>query len=135
MATSTQIKGLSKHMTQIFSTWEGISMTLRKETVVNDPNGHPISVSKTDSTIKGVISAVSFELDNKFAGRMEDRSLRGLFLWTGDSTTMPGVDDKILDDTDGANAMYMVIKILTVDFDIDNPVLMTCELQEVPYAA
>ena len=134
MTTSTQIKGLSKHMTQIFSTWEGIDMTLRKETVVNDPNGHPISVSKTDSTIKGVISAVSFELDNKFAGRMEDRSLRGLFLWTGDSATMPEVDDKILDNSDESNDMYVVIKILTVDWDISTPVLMTCELQEVPYA-
>lgn len=134
MTTSTQIKGLSKHMDQIFGRWEGIDMTLRKETVINDPNGHPISVSKTDSTIKGVISAVSFELDNKFAGRMEDRSFRGLFLWTGDSATMPEVDDKILDDSDGSNDMYVVIKILTVDWDIDNPVLITTELQEVPYA-
>ena len=133
MATSTNIKGFSKHMNQIFGSWEGIDMTLRKETVVNDPNGHPISVSKTDSTIKGVISAVSFELDNKFAGRMEDRSLRGLFLWTGDSATMPEVDDKILDNSDGSDDMYVVIKILTVDWDIDNPVLITCELQEVPY--
>jgi len=108
-------------------------MTLRKETVTIDPNGHPISVSKVDSTIKGVISAVSFELDNKFAGRMEDRTLRGLFLWTGASATMPEVDNKIIDTTDGSNDMYVVIKILTVDWDIDNPVLMTCELQEVPY--
>lgn len=133
MATSTQIKGLAKHMNQILGRWEGIDMTLRKETVTLDPNGHPISVSKTDSTIKGVISAVSFELDNRFAGRMEDRSLRGLFLWTGDSATMPEVDDKIIDDTDGSNSMYTVIKILSLDFDIDAPVLLTCELQEVPY--
>jgi len=135
MTTSTQIKGLSKHMTQIFGRWEGIDMTLRKETVVNDPNGHPISVSKTDSTIKGVISAVSFKHDDKFAGKMEDRQIRGVFLWTGSSATMPEVDDKILDTSDGDNSMYVVVSILYVDRDIDNPVLMTCELQEVPYAA
>lgn len=135
MATSTKIKGLSKHMTQIFGSWEGISMTLRKETIVNDPNGHPISVSKTDSTIKGVISAVPFELDDKFAGRMENRQVRGLFLWTGNSSTMPEVSDKILDSSDGSDDMYSVIQILNVDWDIDNPVLMTCELREVPYEA
>ena len=109
-------------------------MTLRKETVVNDPNGHPVDVSKTDSTIKGVISAVSFKHDDKFAGKMEDRQIRGVFLWTGSSATMPEVDDKILDDSDGDNSMYVVVSILYVDRDIDNPVLMTCELREVPYA-
>ena len=134
MTTSTQIKGLSKHMDQIFGRWEGISMTLRKETIVNDPNGHPISVSKTDSTIKGVISAVSFKHDDKFAGKMEDRQIRGVFLWTGSSATMPEVDDKIIDTSDGDNSMYVVVSILYVDRDIDNPVLMTCELREVPYA-
>ena len=133
MTTSTQIKGLSKHMDQIFGRWEGIDMTLRKETVVNDPNGHPISVSKTDSTIKGVISAVSFKNDDKFAGKMEDRQIRGVFLWTGSSATMPEVDDKILDTSDGDNSMYVVVSILYVDRDIDNPVLMTTELREVPY--
>lgn len=134
MTTSTQIKGLSKHMNQIFGRWEGIDMTLRKETAVNDPNGHPVSVSKTDSTIKGVISAVSFKNDDKFAGKLEDRQIRGVFLWTGSSATMPEVDDKILDTSDGDSSMYVVVSILYVDRDIDNPVLMTCELREVPYA-
>jgi len=135
MTTSTQIKGLSKHITQIWGRWEGIDMTLRKEVVTLDPNGHPIGVSPTDSTIKGVISAVPFELDNKFAGRLEDRQIRGVFLWTGDSATMPEVDNKIIDTSDGSNDMYVVVRILFVDRDIDNPVLITCELREVPYEA
>jgi len=133
MSTSTKIKGLSKHMTQIFGSWEGIDMTLRKETITLDPNGHPTGVSTTDSTIKGVISAVPFELDDKFAGRLENRRIRGLFLWTGDSATMPEVSDKILDSSDGSNDMYVVVKILNVDWDITAPVLMTCDLQEVPH--
>ena len=135
MATSTNIKGLSKHMNQIFGSWEGIDMTLRKETITLDPNGHPISVSKTDSTIKGIISAVPFTLDDKFAGRLEDREVRGLFLWTGASATMPEVSDKILDSSDGSNDMYVVVKILNVDRDINNPVLVTCDLRQVPYEA
>jgi len=135
MATSTNIKNFAKHMTQIFGSWEGIDMTLRKETIVNDPNGHPISKSNTDSTIKGVISAVSYKNDDKFAGKLEDRSVRGLFLWTGNTATMPEVEDKILDSSDGSNDMYVVVEILHVDWDISAPVLMTCELREVPYEA
>ena len=122
-------------MNQIFGSWEGISMTLRKETITTDPNGHPISVSKTDSTIKGIISAVPFTLDDKFAGRLEDREVRGLFLWTGSSATMPEVSDKILDSSDGSNDMYVVVKILNVDWDIAAPVLITCDLREVPFEA
>ena len=60
MTTSTNIKGLAKHMNQIFNTslWEGVDFTLRKKVFVTDDKGNIISSSDVATTVKGVISAV-----------------------------------------------------------------------------
>jgi hypothetical protein len=133
MTTSTNIKNFSKHINQIFNTsqWEGIDMTLRKKTIVTDPNGQVVSTSDTDSTIKGVISGVPTAYEEG-AGRLENRATRGIFLWTGSAATMPEIEDRIINDTTGATVTYVVIAIPFLDYDIDTPVMMTCDLQEVP---
>lgn len=133
MTTSTNIRGIAKHFNQIFNTsmWDGIDMTLRKKTVVTDPNGKIVSVSNTDSTIKGVISGVSFKF-LEAAGRIEDRLIRGIFLWTGSAATMPEIEDRIINDTTGTTTTYVVVGIPYLDYDIDSPVVMTCDLREVP---
>lgn len=133
MTTSTNIKGLSKHINQIFNTsqWEGIDMTLRKKTLVTDPNGQIVSTTNTDSTIKGVISGVPTAYEEG-AGRLQNRGTRGVFLWTGSTTTMPEIEDRIINDTIGTTVTYVVIAIPFLDYDIDTPVLMTCDLREVP---
>lgn len=133
MTTSTNIKNFSKHINQIFNTskWEGIDMTLRKKTIVTDPNGQIVSTSNTDSTIKGVISGVP-TAHEEGAGRLENRATRGIFLWTGSAATMPEIEDRIINDTSGTAVTYVVIAIPFLDYDIDSPVLMTCDLREVP---
>ena len=132
MTTSTNIKNLSKHINQIFNTsqWEGIDMILRKKTIETDPNGQMVSESNTDTTIKGVISGVPTSHEEG-AGRLENRSLRGIFLWTGSAATMPEIEDRIINDTTSTTT-YVVIAIPFLDYDIDTPVLMTCDLREVP---
>jgi hypothetical protein len=133
MTTSTNIRGLAKHINQIFNTseWDGIDMTLRKKTVVTDPNGKIVSISNTDSTIKGVISGVPTEY-LEASGKLEDRRIRGIFLWTGSVATMPEIEDRIINDTIGSATTYVVIAIPYLDYDIDTPVLMTCDLRKVP---
>ena len=133
MTTSTNIKGLSKHMNQIFnsSLWEGIDFTLRKKTFVTDGNGGVISSSDTDITIKGVISSLPYANED-MAGYVENRQIKGVFLWTSSVDNMPQIEDRILDDTDGNNVTYVVVDIPHIDWDIDNPVLISTILREVP---
>lgn len=133
MTTSTNIRGLAKHINQIFNTslWDGIDFTLRKKTFVTDENGNVISSTNTDTTVKGVISSVPFAKE-EMAGFVQDRQIRGVFLWTAAASGMPQVEDRILDDTDGNNVTYVIVEIPNVDWDIDNPVLITTILREVP---
>ena len=130
MPTSTNIKGLSKHMNQIFnsSLWEGVDFTLRKKIFITDGNGGVISSSDTDTTIKGVISSLPYANDD-MAGYMENRQVKGVFLWTPSSDNMPQIEDRILDDTDGNNVTYVVVDIPHVDWDISNPVVITTILR------
>ena len=120
-------------MNQIFnsSLWEGVDFTLRKKTFVTDGNGGVVSSTDTDTTIKGVISSLPYA-NESMAGYMENRQIKGVFLWTSSEAGMPQVEDRILDDTDGNNVTYVVVDIPNVDWDIGNPVLITTILREVP---
>lgn len=133
MTTSTNIKGLAKHMGQIFNTslWEGIDLTLRKKTLVLDPNGQIVSETNTDSTIKGVISDAPTAYEEG-VGRLETREIIGVFLWTSSIATMPEIEDRIISTITGTITTYVVIGIPHIDNDIDTPVLMTCRLRKVP---
>lgn len=133
MTTSTNIKGLAKHMNQIFNTslWEGVDFTLRKKVFVTDGNGNVISSSDVDTTVKGVISAVPFAFE-EMAGWVQNRQIKGVFVWTSTAACMPQVEDRILDNTDGNNVTYVIVEIPNVDWDIDNPVLISTILREVP---
>lgn len=131
MTTSTQVKGFSNHMNQIFGRWEGIDLTLRKYTRTLDDNGKIIGRTKSESTIKGVFSSVPFAVEEA-AGRQENRLIRGLFLWAG---TMPELDDEIIDTSVDPTKAYVIVDIPFVDCDIDNPVLITTDMREIPYGA
>ena len=45
---------------------------------------------------------------------------------------MPEIEDRIINDTTSTTTTYVVIAIPFLDYDIDTPVLMTCDLREVP---
>lgn len=129
MTTSTKKKGLRKHMEQIFAGWEGIDLTLRKYTNDLDGNGKIVGTTKSESTIKGVFSSVPFDTEEA-AGETENRLIRCLFLWAG---TMPEKHDEIIDAAVNPTKAYVIVDIPFVDCDIDEPVLITTEMREIPY--
>lgn len=131
MTTSTTIKGAASHFAQIFDKWEGIDMTLRKRTFITDDNEQVVSSSNSDTEIKGVISSTSHILE-EVGGSIEDRQIKGVFLYSG---TMPVIEDLIIDDSDGTDTTYVIVEIPFVDRDINNPVLITTTLRKVPYGA
>lgn len=131
MTTSTTIKGAAKHFAQIFNSWEGVDMTLRKKTFVTDDNEQAVSSSNSDTTIKGVISSVPYTFEEA-GGAIENRQIKGVFLYSG---TMPVIEDLIIDDSDGTDTTYIIVEIPFIDRDINNPVLITTTLREVPHGA
>jgi len=131
MTTSTQKKGFKNHMEQIFGRWEGIDLTLRKYTNTKDGNGKIIERTKSESTIKGVFSSVPFDTEEA-AGETENRLIRCLFLWAG---TMPEKHNEIIDTSVDPTKAYVIVDIPFVDCDIDEPVLITSDMREIPYGA
>ena len=131
MTTSTQVKGFRNHMNQIFGRWEGIDLTLRKYTRTLDENGKIIGSSRSDTTIKGVFSSVPQAIEEA-AGEQENRLIRCLFLWSG---IMPKIHDEIVDTTVDPTKAYVIVDVPFVDCDIDDPVLITTDMREIPYGA
>jgi hypothetical protein len=135
MTTSSNKKGLRKHITQITGTssWEGIDFTLRKLDPVLDDNGKLVSVGWIEVTINGIISQDSKKME-EMAGKMQNQSVKGLFVWPedGDTSLMPVIEDRITGTICGTQKTYVVKEIPFIDWDINDPVLITAMLQEIP---
>lgn len=117
-------KGVSNHINQIFNTWEGIDLKLRRNISEKDPRGRLISIDSTEKDIVGVISEISLNPKLRGAGWISENNSVGFFR---------GVDyevgDKIIWEGYGE---YEIIQIMGRLFDIEEPVASTVELVMVP---
>lgn len=118
----TQIKNFDKHMTQVFSTWEGISVTLRHFTDILDGRGQLVSTTHSDTTILGVISALPQKSELRGAGWINETNQIGFF-----QTTTILEHDHIVWGSD----TYEVVKIHGLIYDINTAVAQTVELAKV----
>lgn len=125
-----QYRGAKKHFDQIFDIWEGITVTLRKVEYTKDDNGNIIDTQYQDSSIVGSINNYSINYNDQVAGYMNERVIKGFFKYDG---IIPEIEDKIIDNTLDNPIMYAVTAIDSIDYDIDEPVAVTCTLQEIPY--
>lgn len=119
----TNIKNFNKHLTQIFSTWEGMEVTLRTFTVSMDARGRQIGRSSADSTITGTISHLPQKSELRGAGWINETNMIGFF-----QTSSIEEHDHIIH---GSNT-YEVIKIHGTIYDIGTLVAQTVELAKVP---
>lgn len=118
----TQIKNLDKHLTQVFSIWEGLSVTLRHFTETLDERGQLVSSSSSDTTILGVISALPKKSELRGAGWINETNQIGFF-----QTTSILEHDHIIWGSD----TYEVIKIHGLLYDINTAIAQTVELAKV----
>jgi len=118
----TIIRDFDKHLTQIFSTWEGMDITLRHFTISMDDMGRPIERSYVDSSIIGTISHLPQKSELRGAGWINETNMIGFF-----QTTTIEEHDHIIHDGN----TYEVIKIHGTIYDVDTLVAQTVELAKV----
>lgn len=124
MSRDIQQKGAAKHFAQIFRTWEGVPLTRRRYDITKDPRGKIIKKDQTDTSLIGVISAISLNPKLRGAGWVSEDNSVGFF---------QGIDfevgDHIIWDGQGE---YELIQIMGRIFDVEEGVASTVELVMVP---
>lgn len=127
----TEKKNFRFHLTQILGRWEGIPVILRKLSHDLDENGNIVNTDETDYDMTAIISSYSENLRDDAAGYINTNEKVGLFMYES-GEPMPEIDDLVIENLMFGKT-YSVVRIDSIDYDIDEPVLIRTTLQEVPH--
>ena len=118
------------HMETILMQWEGIPVTVTKRTIETDPNGKAVAHSDFVFDTLAIISSYSKDNRRDMAGYFSENQKVALFLYDKDNTTKnPDVDDLITENIMGGRT-YIVLRVESIDWDLDEPVNIKLAIQE-----
>ncbi len=126
-------RGMHGHFRQIIENWEGKECTHKQITETIDDNGQIIDRSDSSVTLYGIIAPIGIDDTHHAMGTIESEDVYGFFWYTDGieaahrvSATQMRHDHIIYEGTE-----YNVERVMSLAFDLDEPVFMQFLLRKV----